>query len=161
MTGFHRVKVLSFTATVSLICASFHFPAARDFRSPPSAFASLLWRAPGCPAWPSECAGQSGTSPVGWQRKVWGIIENRREWITLSQLYRVRAGELAGDVECDQVFTNNYVRHAVAVISHLEMDKNDLKRLSELPRGWDAGIITHWTKSSTRTHIFRKLFDVH
>lgn len=81
--------------------------------------------------------------------------------ITLTWLYRVRAGELAGDVECDQVFSNNYVRHAVAIVSHLEMDKNDLRRLSELQRRRDAGIITHWAKSSTRTNIFRKLVDVH
>lgn len=80
--------------------------------------------------------------------------------MTLWWPYRVGAGELAGDVECDQVFTNDYVRHAVAVIGHLEMDKNDLKRLSELRRR-DAGIGTHWTKSSTRAHIFRKLVDVH
>lgn len=73
----------------------------------------------------------------------------------------MRAGELAGDVECDQVFPNDYVRHAVAVIGHLETDKNDLERLSEIPKEWDVGIITHWTKSSTRTHIFRKLVDVH
>lgn len=60
--------------------------------------------------------------------------------IARSWLYRVRAGELAGDVECDQVFPNNYVRHPVAVIGHLEMDKKDLKRLSETPREqgcWD------------------------
>lgn len=31
----------------------------------------------------------------------------------------VRAGELAGDVECDEVFPNNDIRHTVAVVCHL------------------------------------------
>lgn len=34
--------------------------------------------------------------------------------------YRVRTGELAGDVECDEVFPNNYIRHAITIIGNLE-----------------------------------------
>lgn len=33
--------------------------------------------------------------------------------------HRLRAGELAGDVECDEVLSYNDVRDAIAVISHL------------------------------------------
>lgn len=45
----------------------------------------------------------------------------------LSRSYRVRAGELAGDVECDQIFSNNYVGHSVAVVGHLETGKTTVK----------------------------------
>lgn len=59
--------------------------------------------------------------------------ERRFEWeqknekwcVTLLQSHGVRAGELAGDVECDQIFSNNYVRNAITIISHLQTDKND------------------------------------
>lgn len=37
----------------------------------------------------------------------------------LLRSYCVGAGELAGDVECDEVFPNNYIRHTVTIISHL------------------------------------------
>lgn len=33
--------------------------------------------------------------------------------------YRVRAGELAGDVECNEVFPNNYIRHTITIIGNL------------------------------------------
>lgn len=33
--------------------------------------------------------------------------------------YCVRAGKLAGDVECDEVFPNYYIRHTITIISHL------------------------------------------
>lgn len=36
--------------------------------------------------------------------------------------YCVRAGELAGDVECDEVFSNNYIRHTITIISNLAGD---------------------------------------
>lgn len=44
---------------------------------------------------------------------------------TIAVSYGVGAGELAGDVECDQIFPNNDVRHAITIISHLQMDKNE------------------------------------
>lgn len=36
-----------------------------------------------------------------------------------TNVYRVRTGELAGDVECNEVFSNNDVRHAITVIGYL------------------------------------------
>lgn len=33
--------------------------------------------------------------------------------------YCVRTGELAGDVECDEVFPNNDIRHTVTIVSYL------------------------------------------
>lgn len=37
--------------------------------------------------------------------------------------YCVRAGVFAGDVECDEVFPNNYIRHTITIVSHLGVDK--------------------------------------
>lgn len=57
-----------------------------------------------------------------------GITTKHNKTLGLSRSYRVRAGELAGDVECDQIFSNNYVGHSVAVVGHLETTKNHCQR---------------------------------
>lgn len=53
-------------------------------------------------------------------RDIMGGTQNEKHVLFLCT-YCARTGELAGDVECDEVFPNNDIRHAVAVISHLGM----------------------------------------
>ena len=43
--------------------------------------------------------------------------------------YCVWAGELAGDVECYKCFSNNYIRHAITIIGHLQTEKDTFELL--------------------------------
>lgn len=48
--------------------------------------------------------------------------------------YCVRTGELAGDVECDEVFPNNDIRHTVTIVSYLKKITKRRCYISHSPR---------------------------
>ena len=37
--------------------------------------------------------------------------------------YRLRAGKFAGDMECDDIFSNDDVRHTITIICHLDTEQ--------------------------------------
>lgn len=125
---------------VSLTSAFSHFPDAHALHSPQS-YHFQDGIVLGYQAWPSECAAQNDTSPACHterqkqkSRQAIGKVlsfEKIRLYTDGSVIcnafilysYCVRAGELAGDVECNEVFPNNNIRHTVTIISHLGVNK--------------------------------------
>ncbi len=85
--------------------------------------------------------------------------------------YRLRAGELAGNVECNEIFSDNDVRNTITVISNLYIKSFESKLIKyqvyylltcrNVTSCAVGGVIeTHRPKAASSSHVFGKLLNV-
>lgn len=70
--------------------------------------------------------------------------------------YCVWAGELAGDVECYKCFSNNYIRHAITIIGHLQTEKDTFELLHKA-----LSIRTYWNVYVQPLHLLGQIHHQH